>query len=122
MMHLVAGCVMEGSMVFCQNNILEHSMRFHGDYLKRWLLTHGQSDILTHRHKVHLCKRTFFYTENIKTNLRREGFVMVKLVGIPDRLVVALLHDVLQVGTVGSVAPFRQFRKIDRLKESLASS
>ena len=74
------------------------------------------------RHKVHLCKRTFFYTENIKTNLRREGFVMVKLVGIPDRLVVALLHDVLQVGTVGSVAPFRQFRKIDRLKESLASS
>ncbi len=41
MMHLVAGCVMEGSMVFCQkNNILEHSMRFHGDYIKRCLPTH----------------------------------------------------------------------------------
>ncbi len=44
--HLVAGCVMEGSMVFCQKNILEHSMRFHGDYLKRCLLTHRVSPIL----------------------------------------------------------------------------
>jgi hypothetical protein len=38
-MHLVAGCVMEGSVVLCQKNILEHSMRFHGDYLKGCLLT-----------------------------------------------------------------------------------
>jgi len=29
MMHLVAGCVMEGSMVFCQKNILEHPMGLH---------------------------------------------------------------------------------------------
>jgi hypothetical protein len=34
-MHLVAGCVMEGSMVLCQKNILEHSKRFHGDYINR---------------------------------------------------------------------------------------
>jgi hypothetical protein len=33
-------------MVFCQKNILEHSMRFHGDYLKRCLLTHRVSQIL----------------------------------------------------------------------------
>jgi len=39
-LHLVAEYVMEGSMVFCQKNILEHSMRFHGNYLKRCLLTH----------------------------------------------------------------------------------
>jgi len=46
MMHLVAGCVMEGSMVFCQKNILEHSTGFHGDYIKRCLLTHRVSQIL----------------------------------------------------------------------------
>ncbi len=34
----LVGCVMEGSMVFCQKNILEHSMSFHGDYIKRCLL------------------------------------------------------------------------------------
>jgi hypothetical protein len=34
MMRLVAGCVMEGPIVFCQKNILEHSMRFHGDYIE----------------------------------------------------------------------------------------
>ncbi len=40
-MHLVAGCVMEGSVLFCQkNNILEHSTRFHRDYIKRCLPTH----------------------------------------------------------------------------------
>jgi hypothetical protein len=46
MMHLVDGCVMEGSMVFCQKNSLEHSMRFHGDYIKRCILTHRVSQIL----------------------------------------------------------------------------
>jgi hypothetical protein len=45
-MNLVAGCVMEGSMVFCQNNFLEHSMSFHGDCIKRCLLTHRVSQIL----------------------------------------------------------------------------
>jgi hypothetical protein len=30
-MNLVAGCVMEGSMVFFQKNILEHPMSFYGD-------------------------------------------------------------------------------------------
>jgi len=39
-MNLVAGCVMEGSLVFCQNNILEHSMGFHGDYIKRCLIAY----------------------------------------------------------------------------------
>ncbi len=39
LMHLVAGCVMEGSVVLCQKNILEHSMRFHGDSIKGCLLT-----------------------------------------------------------------------------------
>ena len=29
MMHLVAGCVMEGSMVFCQKNIQKHPMGLH---------------------------------------------------------------------------------------------
>ncbi len=43
-MNLVAGCVMEGSMVFCQKNILEHSMSFHGDCIKRCL--HRVSQIL----------------------------------------------------------------------------
>jgi hypothetical protein len=38
-MNLVAGCVVEGSIVFCQKNIPEHSMSFHGDYVKRHLLT-----------------------------------------------------------------------------------
>jgi hypothetical protein len=37
---------MEGSMVFCQKNILEHSMGFHGDYIKRCLLILGVSQIL----------------------------------------------------------------------------
>jgi hypothetical protein len=46
MMHLVTGWVIEGSIVFCQKNILEHSMKFHGGYLKRCLLTHGVSQIL----------------------------------------------------------------------------
>jgi hypothetical protein len=32
--HKVAVCVMEGSMVFCQENILEHFMNFRGDYVK----------------------------------------------------------------------------------------
>ncbi len=45
-MHLVVGCVMEGSMVFCQKNIVEHSMGFHGDYIKRCLLTHRVCQIL----------------------------------------------------------------------------
>jgi hypothetical protein len=40
MMRIEAGCVIEGSMVFCQKNILEHSMRFHRDYIKRCLPTH----------------------------------------------------------------------------------
>jgi hypothetical protein len=40
---------MEGSMIFCQNNILEHYLGFHGDYKKRCILTTGgQSDIVTH--------------------------------------------------------------------------
>jgi hypothetical protein len=38
-MHLDAGCAMEGSMMLCQKNILWHSMMFHGDYIKRSLLT-----------------------------------------------------------------------------------
>jgi hypothetical protein len=46
MMHLVVGCVIEGSMVFCQKNILEHSVKFHGDYLKRCSLKHRVSQIL----------------------------------------------------------------------------
>jgi hypothetical protein len=43
---LLFGCAMEGSMIFCQKNILEHSMKLNGDYLKRWLLTHRVSQIL----------------------------------------------------------------------------
>ncbi len=39
-------CAMEGSMIFCQKNILEHFMKFHGDYLKRCLLAHIVSQIL----------------------------------------------------------------------------
>ncbi len=43
-MHLVAGCVMKGSITFCQRNI--HFMGFHGGYVKRCLLTHKVSQIL----------------------------------------------------------------------------
>ncbi len=46
LMHLFAGCVMEGSMVFCQKNILGHSRLFHGDYIKRCLLTIMVNQIL----------------------------------------------------------------------------
>ncbi len=45
-MHLVAGCVMEDSMVFCQKNILEHSMSFNGDNIKICLLIHRVTQIL----------------------------------------------------------------------------
>jgi len=45
-MHLVAGCVKEGSMMFCPKNILGHSMMFHGDYIKRCLLTIMVSQLL----------------------------------------------------------------------------
>jgi hypothetical protein len=38
---------MEGSMIFCQKNILEHSLSFYGDYKKRFLLTPGLSQILS---------------------------------------------------------------------------
>ncbi len=33
-------------MIFCQKNILEHSMKFHGDYLKRCILTYRIRQIL----------------------------------------------------------------------------
>ena len=46
LIQVVAGSVMEGSMVFCQKNILGNSMRFHGDYIKRCLLTIMVSQIL----------------------------------------------------------------------------
>jgi hypothetical protein len=42
---LAVGFVMEGSLVFCKKD-LEHSMSFHGDYIKRCLLMHGVSQIL----------------------------------------------------------------------------
>jgi len=45
-MHLVAGCVVEGSTVFCQKNTLGYSMRFHGDYMKGCLLILMVSQIL----------------------------------------------------------------------------
>jgi hypothetical protein len=45
-MYLVAGCVIEGSMMFCQKNILQHSMMFHGDYIKICQLTIMVSQIL----------------------------------------------------------------------------
>jgi len=67
MMHLVAGCVIEGSMVSCQNNTLGHSMRFHGDYINICLLTLWVSQIshLTQliseiKNIVNCCKQTFF--------------------------------------------------------------
>ncbi len=46
LIHLVAGCVMEGSMVFCKKNIPGHSKMFYGDYIKRCLLTIMVSQIL----------------------------------------------------------------------------
>jgi hypothetical protein len=38
--------VMEGSMIFCPKNILEHSPSFYGDYKKRCILTTRVSQIL----------------------------------------------------------------------------
>ncbi len=37
---------MESSMIFCQKNILEHSMSFYGDYKMRCLLRTEVSQIL----------------------------------------------------------------------------
>jgi hypothetical protein len=37
---------MEGSMIFCQKNVLEYSMSFHGDCKKRCILTTGVSQIM----------------------------------------------------------------------------
>jgi len=72
-MHLVAGCVMESSMMFCQKNILWHSMRFHGDYIKGCLLTTMVSHILyltqlisEIKNFINCCKQTFLYTFTIK--------------------------------------------------------
>jgi hypothetical protein len=45
-MHLVVVCVMEGSMVFCQKNIVEHSMGLHADNIKKCLLAHKVNQIL----------------------------------------------------------------------------
>jgi hypothetical protein len=45
-MQLDAVCVMEGSMTFYPKNILGHSMMFHGDYIKSWLLTIMVNQIL----------------------------------------------------------------------------
>jgi hypothetical protein len=74
-MHLVAGCVTEGSMVFCQLNILEHSMRFHGDYLKRCFLTHRVSLILLLTRliseKKYISANRLFYTSNIGQKLQQ---------------------------------------------------
>ncbi len=57
MSHLVAGC----AMVFCLKNILELSMRFHGDYLKRYLLTHRVSQIL---YLIQLISEIMYITAN----------------------------------------------------------
>ncbi len=51
-------------------NILDHSMRFHGDYKKRWLLIHRVIQILQFTrlnilNKLYLCKRTFFCIYNV---------------------------------------------------------
>jgi hypothetical protein len=44
---------MEGSMIFCQKNVLEYSMSFHGDYKKRCILTTGgQSDNAIHQTNI----------------------------------------------------------------------
>jgi trans-2-enoyl-CoA reductase len=43
---LVAGCVIKGSAMFCQKNILGQSMMLHGDYKKRCLLAIMVSQIL----------------------------------------------------------------------------
>jgi hypothetical protein len=52
-MHLAAVCVMEGSMVFCQNNILEHSMNVPwGLYIKMSTNPQCQSDIVTYKTNI----------------------------------------------------------------------
>ncbi len=43
---LFSSVKMLSSMLFCQKNSLEHSMNFHGDYIKRCLLARGVSQIL----------------------------------------------------------------------------
>jgi hypothetical protein len=46
-MNLLVWCVMEGSMILCQKNILEHSLSFYGDYKKGMHTNNrGQSDIV----------------------------------------------------------------------------
>ncbi len=78
MFHLVAGCVMEGSMVFCQKNILERSMRFQGDYLKRCLLTHRVSQIwylvqlISEIKYIAITANGLFSTLSLKRRYRRE--------------------------------------------------
>ncbi len=69
-MNLVAGCVMKVSMVFCQKNILEPSMSFHGDYIKEMPTNkRGQSDIVTHStniwSKVYSFQRGFILSKRL---------------------------------------------------------
>jgi len=59
-MHFVAGCVVEGSMVFCQKNNLEHSEVPWGFIKELFTNTQGQSDIVTH--KTNFWNTDLFYT------------------------------------------------------------
>ena len=72
-MQLVAGCVMEGFMIFCHKNVLGHSMMFLGDYKKRCLLTIMVSQILyltqlisEIKNIIIAAKQTFLYNNKKK--------------------------------------------------------
>jgi hypothetical protein len=65
LMHLGAGFVMEGSMMFCQKNILGHSRLFHGDYKRRCLLTIMVSQILQLTQLISEIKNTFTATNEL---------------------------------------------------------
>ncbi len=87
LMHLVAGCVMEGSMVFCQKNILGHSMMFHGDYIQRCLLTIMVSQILYLTQLISEIKNILTATNRLFSTTAHLGWLYKKVIILIWRLI-----------------------------------
>jgi hypothetical protein len=64
---VAGGCVVESSMVFCQKNILENSISFHGTSIR------DQSDIVTHStnilNKVYPFQEALFHQRDFSPQL-----------------------------------------------------
>jgi hypothetical protein len=67
-MQLLFGCAMKGSMIFCQKNILEHSIEVPWGLFKEMITNaQGQSDIVIHQtyilNKVFTMPNGFLFTK-----------------------------------------------------------